>query len=312
LQGRVIDVGQNASQTAVDASTVHVAALGRDVDAGLYTGVEPLLCQCHEGLLNRLVCDGRGVVHALQLCGHLCEQWVGRVLQVVVVQQTRVGLGDELASGGVEGHVVEAVDGSFLLRAVAIDAVAVLLRLQRLLARIVRLVAGIHSFGVAANGEVAVDDGILAREIGLVEVVCVPDVGSTLTGLNGKRRIRANKHSHAASTASWARIAFLVQRNVASHHNRVAAVPGGGLDPVDAVEQRVGAAVACIDRVHALDVVVAAFVKQLHQDRLDRLRLVEQRLGADLEAANGFGVDAVLLEQRGERSQGERVDVYIG
>jgi hypothetical protein len=300
LQALVVDTGENAGQAAVDTSAVHVTALCGHVDAGLYAGGKPLLRQRHEGLLNRLVRDGSGVVHALQLGGNFREDRVGWVLEIIVVEQASVRFRDELAGGGVEGHVVEAVDRRLLLLAVAIDAVAVLLRLERLLARVIGLVAGVDSLGVAADGEVAVNNGVLARQIRLVEIVRVSDVRAALASLDGEGRIGADEHSDAAGASSRARIALLVQRNVARHDNRVTAVPRRGLDPVDAVEERVRAAVAGVDRVHALDVVVARLVEQLHQHRLDRLGLVEHGLGADLEAANRLGVDVVLFEQRRE------------
>jgi hypothetical protein len=39
--------------------------------------------------------------------------------------------------------------------------------------------------------------------------------------------------------------------------------------------------------------------KELHQDRLDGLGLVQESLSANLEAANGLGVDVVLVHEGG-------------
>jgi hypothetical protein len=158
---------------------------------------------------------------------------------------------------------------------------------------------------------VAVDDRVLAGEVGLVEVVCVPDVGATLAGIHDNGRVRTNEHGNTSSATSRASIALLVQRDVSSNYNGVAAVPGRRLHPVYRVEESVGSTVACVDGVNTLNVVVARLFEKLHENRLDRLGLVEQSLGTDFETTNALGVDVVLVEQRGDGGQGERVDVCV-
>lgn len=309
LQVLAVDVGEQAAQAAVDTAAVHVTALGWDLDAGLDAGSKALLGEGHKCLLDSLVRDRSGVVQVAKLGWDLSKDGVGGVDEVVVVQQARVRLGYELAGRGMESHVVKAVNSSFDLVTAAVDAVAVLLRLERLLSLVVGLVAGIHCLGVAAEGEVSVDNGVFARKVGLVEVVCVPDVGTALASVHDNWRVGANKHGHASGSASRAGGALGVKGNVSCDDDGVTAVPARGLDPVDRVEQGVCAAVAGVYRVDTLDVVVARLLKQLHQDRFHRLGLVQQRLGADLEAADCLGVDVVLLEQRGDGGQGERVNV---
>lgn len=208
-----------------------------------------------------------------------------------------------------ESHVVETVKRGLLLFSVAVDTIAVLLSLECCLTLVVGLVAGIDSLNVALDGEVAIDDGVLARQVGLVEVVYVPDIGATLAGLHNNGSVGADEHGNAASTAGRTGVALGVQRDVASDNDCVTAIPSRGLDPVDGVEQRVGATVARVHCVNTLNVVVAALLEQLHENGLDRLGLVEERLGADFQATDGLGVDVVLLEQRGDGGQGERVDV---
>ena len=61
------------------------------------------------------------------------------------------------------------------------------------------------------------------------------------------------------------------------------------------VEEGIGSAVAGVDRVNTLEVRVVA--KQLHQDTLDGLGLVEDGLSTDLEAADRVGVDVVVLQE---------------
>lgn len=114
--------------------------------------------------------------------------------------------------------------------------------------------------------------------------------------LENERSVRADEHGARAGTADRARTAFGVDGNVARDDERVAAVPAARLDPVARVEEGGRAAVARVLRVDALDVRVAR--EQVHQDRLDRLALVDERLGADVDAADRRGRDVVLLEER--------------
>lgn len=308
-----VDVGEQAHQAAVHASTVHVSAHGRHLNAGLDAGSEALLGKAHEGLLNRLVRHRGLVVETLQFCGHLRENGVLWVGEVVIVEQACVRLGYELARWRVEAHVIKPVERRLLLLRVAVNAIdtigTVRLGLERLLTLVVCLVAGIDCLGVAPDREVAVHNGVLARQVRLVEIVGMSDVGAAQACVKDQGSIRSNEHSHTACTAGRAGISLLVQRNITSHHHRVTAVPRRRLEPTDRVENGIRAAVARVDRVYTLDVEVAGFCKQLHEDRLDRLGLVEQRLGAHLETANRLGIDIVFLEQGGQGRQGERIHI---
>jgi hypothetical protein len=263
------DVGEERDERAVDGAAVHVAAHGGDLDGGLDASGETLLGEGHESLLNGLVADGLLVGEVLDVGGNLGEDGVLGVGQVVVVEQTGVALGDELARRSVEAHVVELVHGRLELgvNTVAVG-VTVCLALENLLAGVVCLVAGVNGLGVALQGVVAVNDGVLAGQVGLVEVVGVLDVGTTETGLECERSVRADEHGNAASTASGPGSAFAVEGNVTSNDNGVAAVPRRGLDPVDGVEKSVGAAVAGVDGIHALNVGIARGLEKLHQHTL--------------------------------------------
>lgn len=168
-----------------------------------------------------------------------------------------------------EAHVVELVHGCLL---VGVDAVAVgvavQLGLESLLAGVVGLVASVDRLGVALQGVLAVNNGVLAGQVGLVEIVGVLDVAAPEAGLESERSVGTDKHGNAASTASGSGGALLVESNVTSDDNGVAAVPGGGLNPVNGVKQSVGAAVAGVDGVHTLDVGVAGGLEKLHQHTL--------------------------------------------
>lgn len=114
--------------------------------------------------------------------------------------------------------------------------------------------------------------------------------------LENERSVRADEHGARASTTDGARTALGVDGNVARDDECVAAVPAARLDPVARVEERCRAAVARVLRVDALDVRVAR--EEVHQERLDRLAFVNQRLGADVDATDRRRGDLVLLEER--------------
>jgi len=132
-------------------------------------------------------------------------------------------------------------------------------------------------------------------------------VGATQAGLDDDGGVGANEHGDGAGTAGGPGVALGVEGDVAGDDDGVSAVPGGGLDPVDSVEEGVSTAVAGVDGVNALDAGVVA--EELHEHGLDRLGLVQHGLGADLEAADGLSIDVVVLQQARGDGQGERVDV---
>lgn len=127
--------------------------------------------------------------------------------------------------------------------------------------------------------------------------------------LEDNRSIGANEHGAGTHTTDRTSRALLVDGNVATHDNSVAAVPRLGLHPVDAVEEGGGRAVAGVLRVDTLNVKVAVLGKEVHKEGLGRLGLVNDSLSADVEATDRLGVDVVLLEELRDDSQGDRVDV---
>lgn len=308
LAGRESDVAQETGQAGVDGSGVHVTAKSGNLETGLHTLGKALLGKTHEGLLNGLVGQGGSVVEIAQLGGNLGEGRVGGVGQEVVVEHTAIGLLDQLAGRGVVKDVVKAIQSGLGL--VRNTVGAVLVGLEDLLASIVGLVAGVDGLGIAAERVLAINNGVFAGEVGLVEVIGVGEVGATETGLEDNRGIGANQHGNAASTTGGAGSTLGVQGNITADNDGVAAVPGGRLEPVDAVEDGIGATVAGVDGVNTLDIGVAGRSEELHQNGLDGLRLVQECLGADLKAADGLGVDVVLLHEGGEGGERHGVDIY--
>ncbi|TNN53119.1 hypothetical protein EYF80_036701 [Liparis tanakae] len=140
-------------------------------------------------------------------------------------------------------------------------------------------VAAVQGAQVALDGELPVHHGILGHQVRLVEVVRVLHVGSSET---------------------W---------RDASGINKTEMFTGAGLQPVDGVEERGRPPVAGVGGVHALHVRVARVLKQLHEDRLHGLGLVDDGLRADLQAPHAVVGQAVPLHQPLDHRQAQGVDV---
>lgn len=306
LKSLVVDNADQTGKTTPDTATVHVTAVGGDLDRGVDTLLETLLGEGHEGLLNNLVGQGLLVVHVTELRSDLGESRRVGIGEVVVVEETSVRLLDKLAGRGVESKVVEAVEaglGRVVTVGSTVGAVSGLLGLTLA----VSAVSGIEGLGVAVDGVVAINIGVLAGKVGLVEIIGVLHVGTTQTGLGNNGGVGADQESDGTSTTSGASVALGVESNITGNNDSIATVPSGRLNPVDGVENSVGTTVASIDSVDTLDVGVVA--KKLHKNTLDGLGLVEKSLGTDLEVTNRVGVDVVVLKELGGSSKGERVDV---
>ena len=293
---------EQTGQATPNTSAVHVTAEGGNLESRRNALVKALLGQGHERLLDNLVGQGLPVVHIADLTRHLTEYLLVGIRKVVMVEQTSIRLLDKLAGGSMETHVVEAVERS--LR--SISAVAVGTLLLRLALHVIT-VSGIESLGVAGQREVAVENRVLAGEVGLVKVVGVLHVGTPQTGLGHNRGVRANKHGDATGTTSGPGIALSIEGNVSSNDDSISTIPGRRLNPVHGVKESVGTTVAGVDGIDTLNASVVP--EQLHQDGLDGLGLVENRLGTDLEAANGVRVDVVVLEKPGDGGQSKGVNV---
>ena len=171
------------------------------------------------------------------------------------------------------------------------------------------MIAGIERLGIAPDGVLAIDDRVLAREVRLVEVVGMLHVNSTHAWLHDDGRIGADQHGNAARPSGRPSVAFLVQGDITGDDDGCSAIPAGRLDPIDGIEQRIRPTVAGIDGVDTFDAGIPTGGEELHQDRLDRLRLVQQRLRTHLQTADGGRVDGVSLQQRRDGRQRKRIDI---
>lgn len=138
----------------------------------------------------------------------------------------------------------------------------------------------------------AIDDGVFTGEIGLVKVVSVFHV-TAVDGIKDNWGVGANEHSNGTSTAGRTSSTLGIDGDIAGDNNGVAAIPRRGFDPVDSVEKGISTTVAGIDCVDAFDIVI--FAKELSNDGLDRLGLVQKSFSADFEATNRLGVDLVVF-----------------
>uniref|UniRef100_A0AAG5DIA7 Uncharacterized protein n=1 Tax=Anopheles atroparvus TaxID=41427 RepID=A0AAG5DIA7_ANOAO len=252
----------------------------------LHVPVEVRVLQPHAGEL-------------LALAGEQLGALLGRRQHEVVQADARERLLHQLAVRAVEDDRVERVerDGGDHVRV----ALGELLPVQ--------LVARVKGTEVALDRELPVDDGVLRAEVRLVEVVRVLHVRRPQPPVEAERRVRADEHGHGAGPTGRTGRTLRVHRNVAAHDQRQPSVPARRFNPVDRVQQRGRPAVARVRRVDSLQVGDARRFEQLHQHRLDALRLVHDRLRADLEPADPVQRNLVPIEQVAHDRQAQRVDV---
>jgi hypothetical protein len=110
--------------------------------------------------------------------------------------------------------------------------------------------------------------------------------------------VGANQHGTSTHTTDWSRTSLLVDGNITAHDNRISAIPRLALDPVDTVEKSSGGTVTSVLVVDTLDVVITSRGKEVHEESLGSLGLVNQGFSSNIETTNRVGVDVVLLEER--------------
>lgn len=115
--------------------------------------------------------------------------------------------------------------------------------------------------------------------------------------LEYKRSVGSDQDGTGTGSTSGTGGTLGVDRDVTAEDDGVAAVPAAGLDPVDGVEEGGGRTVAGILGVDALNVRVAIALEKRHQDGLDRLGLIDDGLGSNIETSDRLRVDIVLLEE---------------
>ena len=101
-----------------------------------------------------------------------------------------------------------------------------------------------------------------------------------------------------------------VNGDISSKDDSVPSVPTLALDPVDGVEERGGTSVTGVLAVDSLDIVVTRSGKEVHEDGLYGFRLVNDRLGSNVQPSDRSRVDRVFLQERRDGGEGERVDVF--
>ena len=246
------------------------------------------LSEAAERLLGFPVVDALGGRHLgpllrLVIPSPLRPSWLGNQ---VGVEHACKALLDELIVRRVEARVVVAVERGARRDEAELARHRVQLALQ---AR----PALVHRGEVRCLAELAVDRCVFCIALGLVKVIHLARVGAARAE-DGERGVGADEHRHGAAATRRTRRPLLVNSNVAAYHHGVSAIPCRRLDPRDRVEEGRRAAVARVGRSDALEVRLAA-EELCEQCRLHALRLVDERLGADLDAADLVRCDAVAL-----------------
>lgn len=101
-----------------------------------------------------------------------------------------------------------------------------------------------------------------------------------------QRSVRSDEHSTSTCSTNWTSAAFSVDCNVSCENDSVTTIPRRALNPVDRIEERRCGTVAGIFRVDTLNIRVARGCKEVHKDCFDRLGLVNDSLGTDIEATD--------------------------
>lgn len=151
LKSLAVDVRDQAGKATPDAGAVHVAAHGSDLKGGVDALLEALFGQAHKGLLDDLVGQGLLVVHVADLRRDISKGRALGVSEVIMVKKAGVGLGDQLAGGGMESKIVEAVErglGESAGGSTSVE-VAVNTLVEGGLALAVGAVRGVEGLGVA-------------------------------------------------------------------------------------------------------------------------------------------------------------------
>lgn len=119
--------------------------------------------------------------------------------------------------------------------------------------------------------------------------------GRRLTVTDDDGGAGSHQHGDGSGAAGGPGAAAGVDRHVPRHGQSQSAVPEPRLDPGHRVEKGRSAPVAGVGRVHPFHVRVAAVFEELHQHRLDALRLVQDRFRPHLQPPDPI----VACEKRG-------------
>jgi hypothetical protein len=108
---------------------------------------------------------------------------------------------------------------------------------------------------------------------------------TTLT-LKDNGGVGANQDGTSSGATSRACSTFGVDGNITCNNNCISAIPRAGFDPVDSVEEGGSGAVARVFRVDSFNVKVSRLGKEIHEGCFNRLGLVDDGLGPDVETTD--------------------------
>ena len=160
----------------------------------------------------------------------------------------------------------------------------------------VTVVARIQRIEITSDRQLPVNLRILGLEVRFIEVVHVFHAIASRR-LNHYWRVRPDQHGHATDSSSWSCVDLVVQSDIASHNDGITSIPRGRLDPVDGIEDRICATIACIQIINAFDVGVAGSLEHLHQYGLAGLGFVKDGFCTDFEAADAGKINGIFVDE---------------
>jgi hypothetical protein len=113
------------------------------------------------------------------------------------------------------------------------------------------------------------------------------------------RCVWSNEYGTCTSTTSGSSGTLGVYGDITAYDNSIASIPRTRLDPVNGIEKCSCSAVASVLGINTLDVEVARLGEEVHEGCLNRLGLVDDGFGANVNSTNGCGVNVVFFEETG-------------
>jgi len=105
---------------------------------------------------------------------------------------------------------------------------------------------------------VAVNSWVFWEGVWLVKVVSVVNK-STPDIIKYNRSIWSKKHCYCSYTSSGSGITFGIDCDIRTNNDGVPTIPALALDPVEAIEECIGTAVASVNGSDTLNIVIATF-----------------------------------------------------
>lgn len=87
--------------------------------------------------------------------------------------------------------------------------------------------------------------------------------------------IGSNEESNSTSSTGWSCWSLVIDSDISADSNTVSSVPGGTFDPRDSIEESISSTVTGIDAGYTLNILVSAFLEELHKESFGGFRLIK-------------------------------------